>query len=76
MTKAENLSNPASCLNRAADDELIFVLLEHDAAAPRAIRAWVTERIRLGMNRMSDEQIIRAIELAEKMETSERRLHA
>jgi hypothetical protein len=41
-------------MNRAKDDEMTFVLLGRDAAAPVAIRAWVTERIRLGKNSLED----------------------
>jgi len=57
MLKRDELTNPASCLNRARDDEMTFVLLGRDAAAPVAIRAWIEERIRIGKNRRDDEQI-------------------
>jgi hypothetical protein len=39
-TKAENLSRPESCLNRAADDEPIFVLRAHDPLAADTVRRW------------------------------------
>ena len=39
MTKRELLADPNSCLNRAADDEPVFVLLGRDPAAPFAISA-------------------------------------
>ncbi len=48
MLKRDELADPTSCLNRARDDEMTFVLLGRDAAAPAAIRAWAEERIRLG----------------------------
>jgi hypothetical protein len=57
MRKREELTNPASCLNRAAEDEMLFVLLGRDAAAPAAVRAWIAERIRLGKNKADDPQI-------------------
>jgi len=57
MKKRDELSNPASCMSRAHDDELTFVLLARDAAAPTAVRAWVVERIRLGKNTRADAQI-------------------
>ena len=41
MRKRDELSDPNSCLNKAADDEPVFVLRAHDASAPDAIRAWV-----------------------------------
>lgn len=50
MRKKEELSNPNSCMNRARESEMTFVLLGRDAAAPVAIRAWVRERLRLGKN--------------------------
>lgn len=40
MTKKENLENPDSCLNRAADDEPIFVLRAKDVLAPRLVACW------------------------------------
>ncbi len=57
MLKREELADPQSCLNRAADDELIFVLLGRDVATRAAIRAWIDERIRLGKNTADDQQI-------------------
>jgi hypothetical protein len=68
MRKRLELSSPTSCLNRAVDDEMTFVLLGRDAAAPFAIRAWVAERVRLGKNRVADEQIKEALECANAME--------
>ena len=40
MTKKENLENPNSCLNHAADDEPIFVLRGKDIIAPKVVEAW------------------------------------
>ena len=68
MVKLEELSNPSSCLNRAADHEMTFVLLARDLAAPIAIRAWVEERIRLEKNVATDEQILDALHCADFME--------
>lgn len=60
MRKHDELSDPASCMSRARDDEWTFVLLGRDAAAPHAVRAWIEERIRLGKNTREDAQIIEA----------------
>lgn len=60
MIKREELSNPNSCMSRAHDDEMTFVLLGRDVAAPAAIAAWIDERIRLGKNKRTDPQIIEA----------------
>jgi hypothetical protein len=70
VIKSEELKNPRSCMNRARDDEIVFVLLGRDAAAPAAIRAWCDERIRLGKNRIDDAQIIEAYACAIRMEES------
>ena len=67
MIRTKELFNPNSCLNKAKDDEMLFVLLGRDPAAPVAIRAWVEERIRLGKNNDDDEQIKEALICAQHM---------
>lgn len=67
MIKREELSNPNSCINRAKDEELTFVLLARDAAAPVAIQAWADERVRIGKNKEEDPQIVNAREIAKAM---------
>lgn len=47
-TKATEMNEPTSCLNKAADDEPIFVLRGQDACAIRTMEAWITEAERLG----------------------------
>lgn len=68
MRKREELTNPRSCMSKATEDEMTFVLLGRDAAAPVAIRAWVAERVRLGKNHVTDDQIVEALECAAAME--------
>lgn len=68
MTKLEELSNPNSCMSRAREDELTFVLLERDPAAPAAIRAWAGERVRIGKNLACDAQITEALLVADLMD--------
>lgn len=68
MIKREELSNPNSCMSKARDDEMIFVLLARDAAAPVAIQAWINERIRIGKNHPDDPQIMEAKQCARKMQ--------
>ncbi len=68
MIKRKELSDPKSCMSKADDDEMTFVLIGRDAAAPAAIRAWVKERIRLGKNMLGDEQTTEAEECACWME--------
>lgn len=60
MLKRHELTDPKSCLNKASDEENLFVLLGRDPAAPAAIRAWIAERIRLGKNAPGDGQILEA----------------
>lgn len=68
MIKVLELSDPNSCLNKARKDELVFVLLGRDTAAPFAIRQWATERVLSGKNKWTDAQIIEAMETADAME--------
>lgn len=68
MRKREELRDPDSCLNRAEFNEMVFVLLGRDAAAPAAIRAWANKRIWLGKNQIGDEQIQEALRCADTME--------
>jgi len=39
-TKSENILNPDSCWNKAANDEPVFVLRSTDGAAPDLVRTW------------------------------------
>jgi len=70
MLKKFELTNPDSCMSKAKDNEMTFVLLGRDAAAPVAIRAWIAERIRLGKNQPDDKQITEAEMAAVIMEGS------
>lgn len=63
MKKIDEIRNPNSCLNKAYQEELLFVLMERDAATPIAIEAWINARIRLGKNAADDAQIREAREL-------------
>lgn len=72
MLKARELSDPSSCMSRASSNEMTFVLLGRDTAAPYAIRAWVEERIRLGKNVYSDGQIVEALACADYMESAKK----
>jgi hypothetical protein len=60
MLKSMERSQPDSCWNRANDDEIIFVLLGRDQAAPMAILKWCEWRISLGKNTETDQQILSA----------------
>lgn len=68
MIKRRELSETGSCFNKARDDEILFVLLARDAAAPATVRAWCAERVRLGKNAWDDPQVKEALKCAEAME--------
>jgi hypothetical protein len=73
MRKKDELSRSDTCTAHAHPEEMLFVLLGRDAAAPAAIRAWVGERLRLGKNTPHDEQIKEALECARTMEAEGRK---
>jgi hypothetical protein len=67
MMKLAERDSPNSCFNKALETEYVFVLLARDAAAPVAIRAWITERVRLGLNAPGDAKLVAAEETAIRM---------
>lgn len=72
MRKEDELAKEHTCMQSAHPKEMVFVLLSRDAAAPVAIRAWVAERLRLGKNVNTDEQIVEALACASTMEVEGR----
>ncbi len=68
MRKKDETTKSETCLSRAHPEEMLFVLLGRDPAAPVAIRAWVAERLRLRKNIESDTQILEALACARTME--------
>lgn len=68
MLKSEEIRDPRSCLNRATDNEPIFVLLARDQAAADTVRWWAAKRLEMGLNRPDDPQIREAFDLADRME--------
>jgi hypothetical protein len=67
MIKCMEISDPRSCLNRAIEDEPVFVLLGRDESAPATIEKWCDLRIGSGKNEFEDAQIQEALELADAM---------
>lgn len=65
MIKRDELSDPSSCLNTAAEDEPLFVLRANDELAPEIIRVWITRSIIRSMHlrRLEEAEL-----LAQKME--------
>jgi hypothetical protein len=68
MKKLLELESVNSCLNRAKNDETVFVLLARDECAPLVIRTWCGLRVGMGKNKWEDEQIQDALRCAEAME--------
>ncbi len=69
MIKSAELSNPDSCMSRAKPEEMVFVLLARDEAAPLAIQMWCNARVIMGKNKWTDPQIQEALDCAFVMES-------
>lgn len=68
MQKKLEVSNPDSCLGKAKEDEMIFVLRAKDPVAPHVIREWVKARIEAGLNTPSESKVKEALLSASVME--------
>lgn len=68
MRKDQELNDPGSCLNRAHPNEMMFVLLARDAAAPDTIRFWIHRRTELKLNAAADPKLHEARICADTME--------
>ena len=66
MLKTDELER--GCMAAARPDEMTFVLLARDPAAPAAIRGWCAARIGAGLNRHDDPKILEAMACAATME--------
>lgn len=71
MNKAQHRRDPSSCWSKARENEVLFVLLGRDRAAPATIRYWVTQRLALGKNTADDPQIHDALLLADDIERAQ-----
>ena len=68
MRKQFEQNDKTSCLNRALNNEMLFVLRGHDICAPETILDWCARRILRGKNKLEDKQIQEALEAANIME--------
>ncbi len=64
-TKQENLTDPNSCLGKAADDEPIFVLRARDPIAAHIVREWA--KLAETYDLHESEKISRARDVADAM---------
>ena len=64
MTKRREIEDPESCLNKAADDEPLFVLRAKDLLAPAVVRTWIAFA---RLHGCSDAKLAHASELVNAM---------
>jgi hypothetical protein len=61
MKKIDELADPKSCLNTAADGDFVFVLKQKDPRMAATIRFWAAERVKHGDNEADDPKITTAL---------------
>lgn len=66
MRKLEEMK--VGCMSKAGPTEMVFVLRANDPAAPFAIRQWIKERVRLGLEAPNDPKLTEARQVAGIME--------
>jgi hypothetical protein len=67
VRKHQEMTNENSCMSKVRPNEMTFVLLARDSAAPSTIRYWVETRILQGKNKPDDPQILEALRCADIM---------
>lgn len=65
MKKLEELTTPDSCINRAENDEPVFVLRANDALAAACVDHWVNMAIGTGIH--EEYKLNEAHEIAQEM---------
>ena len=73
MRKKDELTIEDSCINKAKDDEMIFVLRGKDPQAPGLILEWCARRVKDGQNKVADGKIQEALQCARIMEIERER---
>lgn len=58
---------PFDCYNNALPHEEMFTVLARDITAPEVVNFWCLCRIKAGLNKWGDPQIVEAQECARKM---------
>ncbi len=76
MRKRLELSDPNSCINRAGDDEPVFVLRAHDPIATVAVRTWIEESMDRGFHTDRLDEARELLALMEQWRLDESRSHA
>lgn len=65
MLKRDEIASPNSCLNKAADDEPVFVLRAQDELAAETVRMWAAAA---SANGAAHDKVEEALSLASEME--------
>lgn len=72
MRKGAEIDNLESCLNKAEEDEPLFVLRANDPLAPDIVREWArmydTEKRNLGITQGQMDKHNEALDIADRME--------
>jgi hypothetical protein len=75
MKKSDEIANPTSCLNRAQDDEPIFVLRANDPTSSQLVRLWAAAYVDIKMAETNNnptqthvDKANEALQIAEQME--------
>ncbi len=67
MIKRDEVRRPDSCLNRAREDEIVFVLLGRDMTTPITILKWAMERIKISKSAVDSDEIKDAVRMADTL---------
>lgn len=67
MLKKEEMTILGSCLQKAEDEEMVFVLLARDPCASMAVDMWCDLRVACGKNKETDQEILEARDAARQM---------
>lgn len=73
MLKRDELKDPKSCLNKAADDEPIFVIRANDPLARKVVQHWAALALERGLH---EDKIDAAFRFANTMEAWREQHHA
>lgn len=61
MKKRDEIEQPSSCLNKAAEDEPVFVLRAKDPIAPAAVEEWARQAQQTGRHEPAKIEEARAL---------------
>lgn len=74
MTKRENIDDPNSCWNKAADDEILFILRDKDLTFIPVLLFWVHMRIFMDIDLATSPKLTGALEIVDKVREKRRKV--